>query len=147
MDTQTFLRTTAVFALLLLGIGSPAEAQVSIRIRIGPPPPPRVARVQPPSPGRNLVWIVGYWYPVGHHYKWHKGCWTRPPYEGARWIAPRYDRDRFYPGYGMAIGAGWRTTTDGTVNETETSAILMTVDGRDDDELAVVPRLDQGSWP
>jgi hypothetical protein len=43
--------------------------------------------------------VEGYWYPVGHHYKWHNGYWTRPPYPGAAWLAPHHDGQRFYEGY------------------------------------------------
>jgi hypothetical protein len=89
---------TKVMALLLLAAGS-IFGQVSIGIRIGPPPPPRVVRVLPPSPGPGYSWIAGYWYPVGNHYKWHNGYWTRPAYTGARWIGPHHDGERFYEGY------------------------------------------------
>ena len=75
------------------------SAQVSIGVRIGPPPPPRVVRVHPPSPGPGFIWVEGYWYPVNGHYRWHDGYWTRPPYEGARWIAPHHDGGQFYAGY------------------------------------------------
>ncbi len=27
------------------------------------------------------------------------GYWTRPPYLGARWVAPRYERGEFLEGY------------------------------------------------
>jgi hypothetical protein len=73
--------------------------QVSVGIRIGPPPPPRVVHVIPASPGPEFIWTGGYWYPVGNHYKWHEGYWTRPPYAGARWVGPRHDGERFYNGY------------------------------------------------
>jgi hypothetical protein len=87
-----------LIALTLLTAGA-IFAQVSIGIRIGAPPPPRVVRVQPPTPGPGYVWVAGYWYPVGNHYKWHDGYWTRPAYEGAHWVAPRHDGERFYAGY------------------------------------------------
>jgi hypothetical protein len=86
-----------IFALLLATL--PLVAQFSIGIRIGAPPPPRVVRVLPPTPGPDFVWIQGYWYPVGGHYRWHDGYWSRPPYAGARWIGPRHDGERFYEGY------------------------------------------------
>ena len=87
---------TSMFLLLVLlflfGFGaSPAHAQISVGIQIGAPPPPRVVAVVPTRPGPDFVWVDGYWYPVGHHYKWHAGYWTRPPYEGARWVPPRHD--------------------------------------------------------
>jgi hypothetical protein len=45
------------------------------------------------------MWVEGYWYPVGHHYKWHDGYWTRVPYGGARWVSPRWEGGRYYVGY------------------------------------------------
>ena len=69
--------------------------QVSIGIRIGPPPPVREVVVLPPTPGPEFVWVGGYWFPTGNHYKWHAGYWTRPAYPQARWVAPRSSR---FPG-------------------------------------------------
>lgn len=85
-------------ALLLAG-GSVSHAQISVGIQIGAPPPPRVLAVIPPTPGPDFVWVEGYWYPVGHHYRWHAGYWTRPPYPGARWVAPRHDGEHYFAGY------------------------------------------------
>ena len=92
-----FTKTVLVAAMLLGGVSALA-AQVSVGIRIGPPPPVRVVRV-PRSPGPGFLWVGGYWYPVGNRYRWHEGYWTRPPYEGARWVGPRHDGERFYEGY------------------------------------------------
>lgn len=92
MKTLVFLFALAAGALVL-------SAQISIGIRIGPPPPPRVVRVLPPNPGPDFMWVEGYWFPVGNHYKWHDGYWTRAPYPGARWVAPRHDGERFFEGY------------------------------------------------
>ena len=86
-------------AAILLAAASVLGAQISIGIMIGPPPPPRVLRVRPLSPGPEFLWVEGYWYPVGRHYKWHEGYWTRPPYAGAAWIGPRYDGRQFFGGY------------------------------------------------
>jgi hypothetical protein len=94
----TKLIRTLCVAGLLLSAASFADAQVSIGIRIGPPPRPRVER-QVVAPARGYVWVPGYWYPTGNHYKWHAGYWTLPPYAGATWIAPRYETDQFYEGY------------------------------------------------
>jgi hypothetical protein len=96
---RSLAKTTILLVLMLVGVESRVDAQVSIGIRIGPPPAPRVVRVQPPKPGLNFVWIEGYWYPVGNHYRWHNGYWTRPPYGGAHWTGPRHDGERFYVGY------------------------------------------------
>src|ERR1700731_4743769 len=90
---------TVLLAAMLLAAVSTIDAQVSIGITIGPPPPPRVVRVLPESPGPEFVWVEGYWYPVGRHYRWHEGYWTLPPYEGARWIEPHHDGQQFFAGY------------------------------------------------
>jgi len=74
-------------------------AQFSIGIQIGPPPAPRIERVRPVAPGPDYVWVDGYWYPVGNHWKWHKGYWTLAPYGGARWFGPHYEGGRYYEGY------------------------------------------------
>ena len=90
---------TLLFGLALLASSSVLSAQISIGIRIGPPPPPREVRVLPPNPGPDFLWVEGYWYPVGNHYKWHDGYWSRAPYSGAHWVAPHHDGDRFFEGY------------------------------------------------
>jgi hypothetical protein len=95
---KNFIRATLLASMLLAG-GSAFGAQVSIGIRIGPPPPPRVVHVLPSRPGPEFVWIEGYWYPQGRHYKWHEGYWTRPPYAGARWVMPHHDGQQFFEGY------------------------------------------------
>src|SRR6185295_16896425 len=70
--------------------GSSLFGQVSLGIRIGAPPAPRVVRVRPNSPGPGYSWVDGYWYPSNNRYVWHAGYYTRPPYEGAAWVGPRY---------------------------------------------------------
>ena len=95
---RNLIRTTVLAAIMLAG-GSAFAGQVSIGVRIGAPPPPRVIRVRPESPGPEFVWVDGYWYPVGRHYRWHEGYWTRPPYEGYRWVAPHHDGSQYFAGY------------------------------------------------
>lgn len=95
---RSSIRTTVLVALLLAS-SSVLGAQVYIGIRIGPPPPPRVVRVLPPRPSPEFIWVDGYWYPVGHRYRWHEGYWTRPPYARARWVGPHYDGEQFFAGY------------------------------------------------
>jgi hypothetical protein len=87
-----------VFLAAILAGGSAFAGQVSIGIQIGAPPRPRVVHVVPRRPGPEFVWVEGYWYPQGRHYRWQDGYWTRPPYPGAYWIAPRYDGRMFYQG-------------------------------------------------
>jgi hypothetical protein len=95
---RNFMKTALLAAMLLAGT-SAVRAQVSVGIRIGPPPPPRVVHVTPVRPGLEFMWVEGYWYPVGGHYRWHEGYWTRPPYAGAHWVGPHHDGARFYEGY------------------------------------------------
>jgi hypothetical protein len=85
--------------VLVLMAGGSLFAQVSLGIRIGPPPPPRVVRVQPPAPGPGYLWVQGYYYPAGGRYKWHDGYWSRPPYEGAHWVAPQHDGQFYQDGH------------------------------------------------
>jgi hypothetical protein len=87
-----------LLAIALLTAGS-MFGQVSIGIQIGAPPPPRVVRVRPVAPGPGYLWVDGYWYPNGKHYKWHAGYWTLAPYAGASWVAPRWEAGLFYEGY------------------------------------------------
>jgi hypothetical protein len=95
---RTFIRATLLVAMLLATV-SVIDAQVSVGIVIEAPPPPRAVQFLPARQGPEFVLVEGYWYPVGRHYKWHEGYWTRPPYEGARWVAPHHDGERFYMGY------------------------------------------------
>lgn len=88
-----------LLAFVMLAAGFAHAADISIGIQIGAPPPPRVLRVHPASPGPDWVWIEGYWYPVNGRYRWHDGYWTRPPYPGAVWVAPRHDGARYFNGF------------------------------------------------
>jgi len=96
---RKLIRTGLLLAAIMMAGAVTSHAQISIGIRIGRPPRPRVVRVLPPRPGPEFVWVAGYWYPVGRHYRWHVGYWTRPPYAGARWVGPHYDGGEFFEGY------------------------------------------------
>lgn len=88
--------------LLLIAVfaaGSSLFGAVSVGINIGPPPAPRVLTVRPRAPGPGYSWLDGYWYAVGRHWRWHAGYWTRPPYDGAAWVGPRYEGGKFFDGY------------------------------------------------
>ncbi len=90
---------TVVLAALLLAPAATARAQVSFDVHIGTPPPPPHAYHVPPQPGPDYVWVEGYQYPQGGHYKWHDGYWTRPPYAGAYWVAPFHSNNQYYAGH------------------------------------------------
>jgi len=95
---RSLVKAAFLAAILLTSI-SAAHAQVSIGISIGAPPPPRVVYDQPRQPGPGFVWVEGYWYPIGHHYRWHAGYWTQPPYEGASWVPPYHNGEEYFAGY------------------------------------------------
>jgi len=96
---KTKLPALLLTAFAALTFAAAADAQVAVGITIGAPPPPRVIRVRPVAPGPDYVWLDGYWYADGRHWRWHNGYWTRAPYGGARWIGPRYEGGRFFAGY------------------------------------------------
>jgi hypothetical protein len=93
---RKLLHALAVSTLLLIPAAT-ANAQINFGIRIGEPPPPRAYRV-PPRPGPDYVWVEGYNYPQGGRYVWHDGYWTRPPYDGAYWVAPYHVGGQYYQG-------------------------------------------------
>lgn len=101
--------------LLLAGTSMFARTHVSIGFGIGfggfypgypvygyyyaPPPPPVYYAPAPIYPGPGYVWVGGYYYPAGPRWFWRPGYWARPPFGGARWVAPYYVRGRYYNGY------------------------------------------------
>jgi hypothetical protein len=94
---MTKLQRTLTMSAFFVALASTASAQLNVGIRIGEPPAPRAYRV-PARPGPDYVWVEGYQYPQGSHYKWHNGYWTRPPYEGAYWVAPYHTGDQYFAG-------------------------------------------------
>ena len=98
MKTKIPTLLMTAFAALVMTAGNGA-AQVAVGITIGAPPPPRVLKVRPVTPGPDFVWVDGYWFADGHRWRWHEGYWTRVPYAGAHWVAPRYEGGKFFVGY------------------------------------------------
>jgi hypothetical protein len=94
---MTKLFNALAISTLLLVPASAANAQVSFGIHIGDPPAPRSYHVAP-RPGPDYLWVEGYQYPEGGHYRWHDGYWTRPPYQGAYWVEPYYVGGQYYTG-------------------------------------------------
>jgi hypothetical protein len=107
-----------LFALLLLAGGSLfAESHWSIGIGIGvpyyaPPPPPPTVVYTPHCPGPEYTWVPGYYYPLGARFVWRAGFWSRPPYAGAYWVAPRYYEHRYYRGYWERRDRRWDRDDD-----------------------------------
>jgi len=69
---------------------APAMAQISVTI--GRTPPPLRYEARPAMPGPGYAWVDGYWRVDRGRYVWAPGVWQRPPYEGAYWNHPHYDR-------------------------------------------------------
>lgn len=104
----------SVAAMTFAALASlPAAAQVGVRvdvplpgleIRIGHRPPPRFrSESRPYRPGRDYVWIRGFWHWQGDDWVWIPGRWERPVDRSSRWVRPRYVRDgrvwRYEPGH------------------------------------------------
>ena len=47
------------------------------RYVVQPPPPPPLRYAVPRSPGRNFVYVPGYWVWNGNRYFWQDGYWTK----------------------------------------------------------------------
>ena len=79
-------------ALTMAAITATAPAFSQVGIIIGRTPPPVRYERRPPAPGPGYFWIDGYWGVRGGRYYWVPGRWDRPPYAGAYWSHPHYDR-------------------------------------------------------
>ncbi|HET9794970.1 MAG TPA: YXWGXW repeat-containing protein [Thermoanaerobaculia bacterium] len=88
----------------------PARAQVPVpplphlEIHIAHSHPPRFRHeVRPERPGRDYVWIGGFWDWEGDQWIWVPGRWDRPAGHHVRWIRPRYVHEygayRYEPGH------------------------------------------------
>ncbi|HTM51031.1 MAG TPA: hypothetical protein VL285_20180 [Bryobacteraceae bacterium] len=100
------MKTKLLILLLLAGTSLFAKTRVFVGIGApygygyyAPPPPAPLAVYGHPAYRPGYIWIGGYWYPAGPRYYWRAGYWARPPYIGARWVAPRYYGRRYYRGY------------------------------------------------
>jgi hypothetical protein len=75
---------------LCAAVSLPAFSQIGFYI--GTTPPPLRYEVRPAPPGPDFVWVNGYWAWRDGRYVWIPGHWDRPPYAGAYWVHPHYDR-------------------------------------------------------
>jgi hypothetical protein len=92
MFRANILRKAAAVAVLgaSLGIAGCAGFGTYAYARIGPPAP----RYESYSPRAGYVWTDGYYGYNGRSYYWVSGRYVRPPYRGARWVAPQWRQDR-----------------------------------------------------
>jgi hypothetical protein len=107
---RRFTRVALLTGVLAIACGvSEAKAGPRFFFQVGtpvPPPPVVVVRpVPPPAPAYGMVWRPGYYAWTGYRYNWVPGVWVRPPYAGARWVAPGWVRQP--RGYAWS-GGYWR---------------------------------------
>ena len=110
---RTKILSTLALSVVLLGAGSlHAGPRIGFGYGFGFVPPLPVAAYAPmpvvpraayvagyPAPGYGYSWVPGYYYPAGYGYAWRGGFWARPPFAGARFVAPRYAGRAYYGGY------------------------------------------------
>ena len=63
-----------------------------VMVNEAPPPPYQEIVVERDRPGRDYIWVGGYWSWSHGHHVWVGGHWDRPPHPGAVWIEPRWER-------------------------------------------------------
>lgn len=104
----------SIATMTFVGLMSlPAAAQVRVQvnvplpgleIHVGHRAPPKLRSEQKPHrPGRDFLWIQGFWHWQGNDWDWVPGRWERPIEPGARWVKARYAREgsayRYEPGH------------------------------------------------
>jgi hypothetical protein len=78
--------------LLAMMVGAGAAQAADIVVRVGPPR--AVVEHRGRAPGRDYVWVPGFYRYESNRYVWERGRWDRPPHRHARWIAPRWEHRR-----------------------------------------------------
>ena len=63
-----------------------------LEIVVGSPPPPPRREVVYGRPGRDHVWVNGYWAWRGGRHVWIAGHYEMPPRGHRTWIEPRWER-------------------------------------------------------
>jgi hypothetical protein len=73
-----------------VAVVSPAPMTGQIIIQTAPPPPMHERPGH--RPGRDYVWLNGYWAFRGGRHVWVAGHWDRPPHGHRGWVEPRCER-------------------------------------------------------
>lgn len=82
------MRKLIAATLLSLAVGTGMAQAGDIVVRIAPPR--AVVEHRGRAPGRDYVWLPGFYRWGGSRYEWERGRWERPPRRDARWVAPRW---------------------------------------------------------
>lgn len=70
---------------------APAQVTPPVVVLKEAPPSPRIEEVTP-KPSADYVWIPGYWAWRAGQQQWTAGHWEVPPQVGAKWVAPKWER-------------------------------------------------------
>jgi len=70
----------------------PAVAPAPVDVIVTAPPPPPRREWRGWSPGRDYVWVTGYWRWDHGRYAWVSGHWMRPPHGHRAWVEPHWER-------------------------------------------------------
>ncbi len=104
----------SIATMTFVGLTSlPAAAQVNVQVNVPLPgleihvahqAPPRYRSEQKPSrPGRDYLWVGGFWHWHGSGWDWVPGRWDRPDAHGARWMKAQYTHEGsvyvYHPGH------------------------------------------------
>jgi len=103
-------RTFIVLAVLSLSAFTKAKAQeIGISLEIGHRPPAYEAneRHHPPRPSARHIWVAEEWKWQEGKYAYVPGYWALPPRDGAVWVAGRWYKRPYHPGYKWIPGH-WR---------------------------------------
>lgn len=68
---------------------APPVAEQVVVIRSAPPE--GIVEQRPHQPGRDFLWLPGYWVLHGRSWAWVSGRWERPPHPGAVWVPHRWE--------------------------------------------------------
>lgn len=99
------------------GIRVPAPVVVApAPVYVPPPvpvyaPPPAPVYAPPPPPYASYygyVWVPAYSVWTGYGYRTVPGAWVRPPFRGAIWVAPHWERNRGYGRESFWVNGYWR---------------------------------------
>jgi hypothetical protein len=96
MTNRLFTRLLPI--VLVAFAAGPASAQIRVGVGFGPievrvapdDPPPLRYEERHEQPGRDYIWIGGFWDREGDRWAWREGRWDRPSRRGVRWVTPVY---------------------------------------------------------
>jgi len=97
----------SIATMTFVGLTSlPATAQVSVQVNVPLPgleihvahqaPPKYRSEQKPHRPGKDYLWVQGFWHWHGSGWDWVPGRWERPVDHGVKWVKPRYAREGSY---------------------------------------------------